>query len=50
MDRWKFQMATTVPDGDWGEKHHSGHIVQESRENGSDETEDDDHWPHSSSG
>lgn len=40
----------TVPDGDGGEKHHGGHIVQESGEDGSDETEDDDHWPNSSSG
>lgn len=48
MNGWKFQLA--IPYSDRGEKHHSGHIVQKSRENGSDETEDDDHWPHSSSG
>lgn len=39
-----------VPYGDRSEKHHSGHIVQKSRENGRNETEDDDHRPHSSSG
>lgn len=48
--RVQFQNGDTVPDGDGGEKHHGGHIVQESREDGSDETEDDDHWPNSSSG
>lgn len=39
-----------APDGDGGEEHHGGHIVQESREDGGDEAQDDDHGPHSAFG
>lgn len=42
--------GATVPDCDGCEQHHSGHIVQECREDGSDETQDDDHGPHSPPG
>lgn len=42
--------GATVPDCDGREQHHSGHIVQECREDGGDETQDDDHGPHSPPG
>lgn len=42
--------SETGPYGDRCEEHHGGHIVEKSREDRSDEAEDDDHWPHSSSG
>lgn len=40
----------TVPDGDGREQHHGGHVVQERREDGRDEAEDDDHGPDSAPG
>lgn len=42
--------GATVPYCDGCEQHHSGHIVQKCREDGSDETQDDDHGPHSPPG
>lgn len=39
-----------LPDGDGCEQHHGGHVVQKGGENGRDETEDDDHGPHSAPG
>lgn len=40
----------TVPYCDGREQHHRGHVVKKCRENGRDETEDDDHGPHSAPG
>lgn len=40
----------TLPYCDGREQHHGGHVVQERGENGRDETEDDDHGPHSAPG
>lgn len=40
----------TLPYCDGREQHHGGHVVQEGGENGRDETEDDDHGPHSAPG
>lgn len=40
----------TLPYCDGREQHHRGHVVEKCRENGRDETEDDDHGPHSAPG
>lgn len=40
----------TLPYCDRREQHHRGHVVEERRENGCDEAEDDDHGPHSAPG
>ena len=42
--------GSTAPYGDGCEEHHGGHVVQKGGENSSDETQDDDHRPHSPSG